>query len=102
MGQPQTLTMGLGPVQATVQEFLTGNPEPDSGPIAFSSDTPGVATVDPASGLVTPVSVGTANITATDSTNVPTLSDTVLVTVVAGGPPPPTENDTLTLTIPTN
>jgi hypothetical protein len=102
MGQPVTLTVGAGAVQAQVQEFLNASPEPDTGPIAFSSDTPSVATVDPVSGLVTPVAPGTANITATDSTNVPALSDTVAVTVVAAPPPPPTQNTSLTLTVPTN
>ena len=101
MGAPVTLTVGAGSVQSTVQEYSgpngTGTPEPDAGAIAYESDTPAVATVDPSTGIVTPVAPGTANISATDTVN--ELSDKVAVTVVAAPPPP---NESLVLTIPTN
>jgi hypothetical protein len=100
MGAPATLVLGQPPVQATVQESLGGVNEPNTGPIAYASDNPAVASVDPVAGLVTSVSAGTCNISATDSTNVPALSDSVAVTVVASGPPPPQQNDTLVLSIP--
>jgi hypothetical protein len=98
MGQPVTLTLGEGPVVAEVEEFSgpsgTGTVVPDEGTIEFSSDTPAVATVD-TNGNVTPIAVGTANITAVDSSNA-ALTDTVPVTVVAAAP------ESLVLTIPTN
>lgn len=98
MGAPVSLTVGNGTVQASVQEFLNGNPEPNNGPISYASDTPSVATVDPVAGVVTPVAAGVANISAADSAN--QLTDSVAVTVLAGGPPPPVLNNSMTLTIP--
>lgn len=97
MGQPQTLTVGLGPVTATVQESKGGVNQPNTGPIAFASDNSAVATVDPTLGVVTPVAPGSCNISASDSANVPPLTDSVALTVIAGSP---SENDTLTLTVP--
>lgn len=100
MGQPAQLVLGQAPVQSVVTESLLGVNKPLTGAIAFVSDNPSVATVDPASGLVTQVALGTANVTATDSTNVPPLSDIVAVTVVAPVTPPPAQNDALQLSIP--
>jgi hypothetical protein len=55
----------------------TGSPLAAAGPIAFSSSDATIATVDPASGLVTAVGPGTATITGTDSTNGLSGSDVV-------------------------
>jgi len=105
MGQPQTLTVGLGTVQAQVVESLNGTPTLDAngnpvynGPLAFASDTPAVCTIDPASGLVTPVSAGTANLSVLDA--IGNLTDSNAVTVLAGAPPPPTPNNGIAMTIP--
>lgn len=57
----------------------TGTILPPAGPIAFSSSDPTIATVDPVSGLVTAVGVGTATITGTDATNGLSGSDTASV-----------------------
>ncbi len=53
---------------------------PNAGPIAFSSDNPAVATVDPASGAGTAVAAGTANISGVDSVNSLSASDVLTVT----------------------
>jgi uncharacterized protein YjdB len=102
LGQPQTLTVGLGPVTASVQESKGGVNQPNTGPISFASDNPAIATVDPVSGVVNPIAPGSCNISAADAANVPPLADSVAVTVVAAAPPPPapSENDTLVLSIP--
>jgi uncharacterized protein YjdB len=49
--------------------------------MSFTSDTPSTLTVDPATGKITPVAVGTATVTTQDTGN--GLSDTNLVTVSA-------------------
>jgi hypothetical protein len=98
MGAPVTLTVGNGSVQATEQEFLNGVAAPNQGTISWASDTPSVATVDPVSGMVTPVAAGVANISAADSVN--QLTDSVAVTVLAGGPPPPVNNTSMVVTVP--
>jgi hypothetical protein len=66
----------------------TGNVVAPSGPLAYASDNAAVATVDPASGIVTGVSAGTCNIGAQDpaSANKVTASDSC--TVIAAGPLP--------------
>ena len=51
--------------------------------ISYSSDSPAVATVDPASGALTLVGVGAANITGTGTRGVFSHSDTGVLTVVA-------------------
>lgn len=95
---PATILIG-GTASSLFQEWTgpngTGTVVPDAGPIAYASDNPGVATVDPASGLVTGVSAGTANITGTDSAD--NLVGTDVITVNAPPPPPPV-SATLTLT----
>jgi len=69
------------------QEFSgpngTGDKLPPAGAIAFTSSNPAVATVDPSSGLVTAVAVGTATISGTDQANSLTASDTASVTETA-------------------
>lgn len=73
----------------------TGTVVPNAGTIAYTSDNTAVATVDPASGIATGVSAGTANITGTDGANNLTASD---VLTVNAPPPPPAVSATLTLT----
>jgi Bacterial Ig-like domain (group 2) len=98
MGQPQSLTVGLGPVQCTAVESLAGVVQSTfNGPLAFASDNTSVATIDPASGLLTPVAAGTANISVVDA--VGNLTDSDVLTVIAGVTPP-TQNDSISLTIP--
>ena len=65
----------------------TGNVVAPSGPLAFASDNAAVATVDPASGIVTGVSAGTCNIGCQDpaSANKVTASDSLTVTGGASG-----------------
>jgi hypothetical protein len=83
---PATILVGKTG-QAAYQEWSgpngTGDKLPSAGPVTFSSSSPTVATVDPNSGLVTAVAVGTATITGSDATNSLTASDTVTVTEVA-------------------
>ena len=57
-----------------------GNKVPPVGAVTFTSDNAAVATVDPASGIATGVSVGTANISAIDAGNNLTASDALTVT----------------------
>jgi len=58
----------------------TGNKVPPTGTVAYASDNPAVATVDPVSGQLAYVSDGDTTISASDSGNLP-ASD--LLTVVA-------------------
>jgi Bacterial Ig-like domain (group 2) len=104
MGQPQTLTVGLGAVQCTAVESKAGVPSVDAngnpiynGTLAFASDNTAVATIDPVAGLLTPVSAGTANISVLDA--IGNLTDSDALTVLAGVTPP-TQNDSIALTIP--
>jgi uncharacterized protein YjdB len=77
---PATLTVGQT-ANSVFTEFTglngTGVVIAPIGPVTFSSSAPLVATVDPASGLVTAVGPGTATITATDSGNGLSASDSV-------------------------
>jgi Bacterial Ig-like domain (group 2) len=86
-GMPATIQVGGSGAQAVFTEFSglngTGSIAPDAGPVAFSSDNPAVATVDPNSGAIVAVSVGTANISGTDSVDGLTASDSVTVTAAA-------------------
>jgi Bacterial Ig-like domain (group 2) len=98
MGNPASLTVAGGPVQCTAVESLNGVPSTTfNGPLAFASDNTSVATIDPASGLLTPVAAGTANISVVDA--VGNLTDSDVLTVIAGVTPP-TQNDSISLTIP--
>lgn len=77
---PAVLQIGQT-AQAVAQEFSgpngSGSPLPLAGVIAWTSSDPTIATVDPASGLVTAVGAGTANIVGTDPANGLTGSDVV-------------------------
>jgi hypothetical protein len=96
MGLPQTLTAGAGAVQCTAVESKAGVPSSTfNGPLAFASDNTAVATIDPASGLLTPLTAGTANISVTDA--VGNLTDSDVLTVIAGSGG---LNDSIALTIP--
>lgn len=73
--------------QAVWQEFSgpngTGDKLPPAGAVTYTSSDPAVATVDPSSGLVTAVAIGTATITGSDAANSLTASDSVTDTEVA-------------------
>lgn len=77
---PATLTVGQT-ATAVYQEWSgpngTGSKLASAGPVAFTSSDPTIATVDPASGLVTAIAPGTATITGTDATNGMSASDSV-------------------------
>jgi hypothetical protein len=99
MGQPVTLTVGAGSVQASAVETLNGVPQSTlNGPLAYSVDQAAILSVDPVIGTCTPLSAGTATVTVTDA--VGNLTDSVVVTVLAAAPPPPTQNNGIILTIP--
>jgi len=87
---PKTVAIGVV-AQAVFQEWDgpagTGNKVTNAGPTAFTSDNQAVATVDAASGAVTAVGAGTANITGTDPVNSLTASDVLTVTGPVAGPP---------------
>jgi uncharacterized repeat protein (TIGR02543 family) len=68
MGDTFTLDTVIGPSNATERT------------IAWSSSAAGVAAVDPATGVITPVTLGTATITATTGNS---LTDTCAITVLA-------------------
>lgn len=61
----------------------TGDKLPPAGAVTFTSSDAAVATVDPSSGLVTGVAVGSATISGTDAANNLTASDTITVQEVA-------------------
>lgn len=62
------------PGKAVYQEFnAAGSPVPPVGSVAYSSDTPSVATVDPVSGQLAYVGAGSANISASDGGNLPAM-----------------------------
>lgn len=77
---PAVLQIGQT-AQAVAQEFSgpngSGSPLPLAGVIAWTSSDPTIATVDPASGLVTAVGAGQATITGTDPANGLSGSDIV-------------------------
>ena len=83
---PATLLVGQT-ATAVWQEFSgpngTGDKLPPAGAVTFTSDNAAVATVDPSSGLVTAVAMGSANVSGTDAANSLTASDSVTVTEVA-------------------
>ena len=95
---PASILVG-GTASSLFQEWTgpsgTGTVVPNAGAPAYTSDNPAVATVDPASGVATGVSAGTANITGTDPVNNLTASDVLTVNTP---PPPPAVSATLTLT----
>lgn len=75
---PATLAVGKT-ATAVLQEFvvLGGPAVPNVGPVVYSSSDVTIATVDPASGLVTAIAAGVATITGIDQGNSLTASDTV-------------------------
>jgi len=77
---PATLAVGAT-ATAVFQEWSgpngTGVKVAPIGAVSFSSSDPTIATVDPASGLVTAVGPGTATITGTDAGNGLSASDSV-------------------------
>jgi hypothetical protein len=79
-----TVHLNDKPGTAQYQEFDglagTGNKVPPIGAVVYSSDAPGVATVDPNTGALVYLSAGTATISASDGGNLP-ASD--VLTVVA-------------------
>jgi len=83
---PATILVGKTGT-ATWQEWSgpngTGDKLPPAGPVTFASSDGSIATVDPSSGLVTAVAVGTATISGNDATNNLSASDTVTVTETA-------------------
>jgi Bacterial Ig-like domain (group 2) len=106
--QSATLTFGGTDMPATIQvgntataTYLewsgpngTGSQVPPVGAVTYASDTPGVATVDPNTGICTGVSAGTANISGVDAGTGLTASD---VLTVQAAPPPTPQSATLTL-----
>ena len=95
---PATILVGAT-ATAVFTEFTgpggTGVTIPPIGAVSFASDNAAVATVDPASGIATGVSAGTANISGTDAGNSLTASDVLTVTAA---PPPVAQSATLVLT----
>lgn len=87
-------------IQAIYTEFDgpngSGNVVPPTGAVAFSSDNPAVATVDPASGMCTGVSAGSANISANDAGLAAPGLPASGVLNVAAAPPPVAVSSTLT------
>jgi hypothetical protein len=80
----------------TVVESNATTPSiPPVGALVYATDNAAVATVDPATGVATMVSAGTANISVMDQGD--KLMDTVAFTVAAAPPPPPPAADKLTL-----
>jgi hypothetical protein len=80
---PATLTVGQT-ATAVLHEWTgttpgTGTEVKPIGPVSYSSDNPAAATVDSASGLVTAVAVGSANITGSDAGNSLSAVDSVTV-----------------------
>lgn len=97
LAMPATIQVG-GSATATYLEWSgpsgTGVQVPPTGTVSYSSDTPGVATVDPNTGICSGVGPGTTNISGTDSGTGLSASD---VLTVQAAPPPPAVSATLTL-----
>lgn len=79
---PLTVHVNDVPGVAVYQEFSSPNGAgivvPPTGTVAYASDTPSVATVDPVTGQLAYVSAGTATISASDGGNLP-ASDVLTV-----------------------
>src|SRR5271166_1975549 len=73
--------------QAVFQEWSgpsgTGDKLMPAGAVSYVSDNTSVATVDPATGIVNAVALGTANISGTDAANSLTASDVLTVAETA-------------------
>lgn len=81
-------TLEVGKTATAVwQEFSgpngTGDKLPPAGPVTFSSSDPSIATVDPTSGVITAVALGSATISGSDSANNLSASDSLTTTEVA-------------------
>lgn len=81
------ITGDLTPIPVVTTRQLTGTPKDDEGisltrAVAWTSSNPAVASIDPASGLVSAKIPGTVTITATSETK----SATVSLTIVPGPP----------------
>lgn len=87
MANPATLTIGGPGGQYTQTEWLgpngTGNTIANIGPMSYASDNTSIATVDPASGVITQVAPGSCNISALDGGD--TLTSIVPLTVLPQG-----------------
>lgn len=96
-GMPLTIDVGKTST-VLLHEFAgpngTGAELPPAGPLAYVSDNPAVASVDAATGVLTAVSAGTANVTGTDAADSQTATD--VVTVVRPQP----QSSTLTFSTP--
>lgn len=81
---PATLPVGKT-ATAVLHEFVTagGAEVAPIGPVGYVSSDPAIATVDPASGLITAVAAGVATITGTDAGNSLSASDSVSDTPIA-------------------
>ena len=81
---PATIHISGNGASSNFQEWTgangTGTNVNPIGPVGYVSSDPTIATVDPATGMVGAVAVGTATITATDAGNSLAASDTVTVT----------------------
>lgn len=81
---PASIAIGGKGAQAVFTEFSglngSGSVEAPIGAVSFASDNTAVATVDPVSGAVTAVAVGTANISGSDAGDGLTASDVITVT----------------------
>lgn len=87
---PATIQLNGSGFSAAPPAFLefdgpngTGNQVAPIGPLSYASDNSAVATVDPNTGAGTAVSVGSANITVTDTGNGLSASDVITVTDTA-------------------
>lgn len=103
-GEPimQTVNLTDQPGSYLYQEFSglngTGTVVPPTGTVAYASDNPSVATIDPVTGQLAYVSAGVANISASDGGNLPATDQ---LTVVAVAPPPPVaQSSTITFVPP--
>jgi hypothetical protein len=63
----------------------TGNVVPPTGTVAYASDNPAVATIDAVSGQLTYIAAGVANISASDSGNLPSADPLTLTPGVVVG-----------------
>jgi hypothetical protein len=83
---PATILVGKT-AQAVWQEWSgpngTGDKLPPAGAISFTTSDGTIASVDPGSGLITGVAVGTATISGADAANGLTASDSLTVTETA-------------------
>lgn len=83
MNMPATIVVGKT-AQAVYKEFSLPNQQgvelPPAGPIAYATSDGSIATVDPATGVITAVAPGNVVITGSDAANGLNASDTGTVT----------------------